>query len=976
MATRGQNKKRKGNKTKSIFKKTLKIILLAVLVIGFSASVCVGFVFYGYIKDAPELDFNKLVPFETSYIYDINDREVTSLYQEQNRILIDLEDIPQIVQDAFIAIEDERFYEHHGFDPIGILRAFYTNLRHKRIEQGGSTITQQLVKRVFLSPEQNYKRKVQEIWLAINLERQFTKEEILELYLNEIYFGNGAYGIEAASNTYFGKSVNELELHEAALLAGIPRSPNYYNPRANRDITEARARTVLKKMLDLEKITEAEYQEAVNKEFVYFKPPSREYPYPHFIDHVVHSELIDILSSLPGNEHLEVQKQREKAYHMIYTQGIRVYTTLDPTIQTIAEAAMANEEYYPESIPVNMTALNAELQRIEEKINAGELPRSALKNINLKDFIDEGKGVLQPQAGLVVADPSTGEVKALVGGREYRRGIDENRRFISRRQPGSAIKPLTSYAPAFEEGILTPGSIIDDSPFARADLNWYPENYSGTFRGLVAAREALVHSLNIPAVRVFEKLTPQVGTAYAKKFGISTFTEGDTSYLSTALGGLTNGVTAWDMTQAYSVLANQGIKNELYTVRRIEDRNGKVIYEHDAEPEAVISPQTAYLITDILKDVVRRGTGTGLNIGRPIAAKTGTTNERHTAYLCAYTPELVAAVWIGYDKEILGAINNGWRYTTALLKEVFIGALKDVPAKDFERPSGLSGPVAICSKSGLRPSENCPDRDIIYEIFPSGNIPQKTCDMHVKVEVCTESGLLPTKFCPPDKLAELTFLKRPEFIITDNNWARGAGRGPEDAKQMPPTEFCELHTNRPAPPTAFEYSFVAGGKGIKFNWTPGDENTVRYRLFRSVVKDSEEEGEEKEEILTTTSSLSYTDRSFEPGTRYRYRLVAINAEGGYSEGVTLIIDIAHKNNDDKNDSSHGEGELPEDPGSKNENDHNGDNNGGKDNGEKENSEENVNNNGKRNRTSSIIIKDWLASVFAKINTAFLVNLER
>jgi len=894
---------KKKNKKKGILFRLFKIAILLLIIAFILVGAGMLAVAYSIVKDAPELDVDNLKPPVTSYIYDRNGNEVTKLYDEQNRKEIPLEMIPKHVQQAFIAIEDERFYNHFGVDPIAILRAFLVNLRQNTMTgQGGSTITQQLIKDAFLTPEKKFRRKIQEAWLALKLERQYSKNEILELYLNRIPFAHGAYGIEAAANTYFNKSTGELTIAEAALLAGVPRAPNYYSPYKNLDRSLQRQSLVLNKMYELGYITHREMTEAKEEEIVLAELQSREYPYPYFIDYVLHHELVDILLSLPGYE------SREEAYEAIYNMGLKIYTTLDPDAQTAVTNIVSDESLCSRNIRVDM----AKLKELLETQDLKGYPEEVLSE----------DGILQPQAAAVVANPTTGEVLALVGGRDYGKN-NQDLRFLSRRQPGSAMKPLVAYAPAMEEGLLTPGSIIDDSPFIRG--TWAPENFDRAFRGLLTVREALVRSWNVPAVRAFEMVTPQIGLEYAKNMGLSTIHENDYN-LATTLGGLTYGVTAFDMAQAFAVLANQGIKMDLFTVSRIEDRDGHLLYEHHANPQAVFSQQTAYLITDVLKDVVRRGTAGALRVGRPVAAKTGTTNEDRDAYLVAYTPDIVVSFWIGHDIQKLGTVPGGSRTPVDYMNKILPPILEDIPPSDFERPSGITGPISICNKSGLRPGPHCPDEAIVSEIFPAEMVPQETCDLHVEMEICSTSGLLPGEYCPEDEIETRVFLNRPEFQLTDERWRGAPGRGPQDAEQMPPEKHCDIHTLPAAAPTNFIGIILENPPRVLLQWDKGHD-IVEYRIYRTVSEESSannkeenkgENGEEKgngnneQHLLQTLpgSSTQYLDSGVKTGTIYTYSLIAINSEGVRSAPVQRVLFIpqyGRPGNQNGNDNGNEEG---------------------------------------------------------------------
>ena len=705
-----------GNKKQGRGGAVIKGVFVFLFIVFMLAGGVTAAVVVNYVNDAPPFDPARLATVETSYIYDSNGEEIAALHEEQNRIFVGLNKIPEHVQQAFIAIEDERFYSHFVFDVIGSMRAAHANFKAGEIVQGASTITQQLAQNAFLTTETSYKRKIQEIWLAIQLERSYGKEEILELYLNRIYFGNGAYGIEAASQTYFDKNVGDLTVAEAAMLAGAVRSPNFYNPLNNEAEAEDRMRIVLTSMKRLELITEQEHRQALLQEIIYAELPDPNYPYPHFVDFVVHHELIRILSAMPSIG------SPSEAYQAIYTGGLRIYTTLDPPMQSHVEKVLSRADLYPSTIYVNMP-------QIREAVSKLPVGRD-LTRAQLQELVDEEGGVPQPQAAIVVADPTTGRIRALGGGRDYRKKLDEVLRFITLRQPGSAIKPIITYAPAFEEGTLAgAGSPLNDAPFT-GPQGWKPKNFDNRFRGMISAREALYFSYNVPAVRAFQALGTRVGVGYAERMGISTIDPSEIDNLALTLGGFTYGVSAIDMAQAYGVLANDGVRVDLYTIEKIEDRHGMILFEQRINPRQVLSPQATYLVNDILQDFVRKYLGRALQIDRPVAAKSGTTENWKDVYLVAYTPNLVASFWMGYDEPKMGGIKQGWRYSTAFLREVFLEAFKTLEIKDFSRPNGIVR-MEVCSLSGLRPTEICRAAGtVISDVFIERHAPRSTCDVH------------------------------------------------------------------------------------------------------------------------------------------------------------------------------------------------------------------------------------------------------
>lgn len=671
------------------FSTPFKWLIISFLVFLLVASSALAAILIDFINTSPPFDPSCLTVLETSYIYDSNGSEVAALHAEQHRIAVKLDQVPLHVVQAFIAVEDERFFRHKGFDIIASLRAAYANYLAGDIVQGGSTITQQLAQNAFLSSETTYRRKIQEIILSLELEKNFSKGEILEMYLNRIYFGNGAYGIEAASQVYFDKSVKELTIAEAAMLAGITRSPNYYNPFSNNIEAESRMQTVLASMQRLHFVSPAEYNTAKKEIIDYAELHDPGYSYSFFIDYVIHHELIDILTAMPGIN------SREEAYQAIYTGGLRVYTTLEPELQSFVEETMNREDLYPVTYHIDMDKAREALSSIPSGRN---LSRSQLLEIS-----DAENGIAQPQATVVLADPSTGRIRALGGSREYRKTVDELLRFTTLRSPGSAIKPVITYGPALDVGTLSgAGSTLNDAPFT-GPQNWKPQNFDHRFRGMIPLREALYYSFNVPAVRAFQDLGTRVGVSYAQKMGITSIHPGEIDNLSLTLGGFTYGVSALDMTQAYSVFANDGLKVDLHTVEKIIDSSGEVIYEYRNNPKRVLSPQAAFIINDILQDFVGKYLGRALQIDRPVAAKTGTSENWNDVYLVAYTPNLVGTFWMGYDEPKLGSIRQGWRYSTVFMREIFIEVFKDLERIDFRRPEGVIRAEA-CTITGRRPT--------------------------------------------------------------------------------------------------------------------------------------------------------------------------------------------------------------------------------------------------------------------------------
>lgn len=567
-----------------------------------------------------------ILPPESSQIYDSSGNEIATIHATENRLKVDLEDIPIPLQHAFIAVEDNRFYEHNGVDPRGLLRAVWANIRSNEIAEGGSTITQQLAKNAYLSQERTFQRKIQEMFLAMQLEKQYTKREILELYLNQIYFGMGAYGVEAAARTYFGKDVQDLDLAECAMLAGIPKSPNYYSPFNNLDASKERRAVVLDQMVKYGYLSNSEAKNAKLEEvqLAVQAPPEEIKPGAYFIDYVT-QVLIDRYGA-----------------DMVYKEGLKIYTTIDMDLQKMAEQVVADH------LPV---------------------------------YGEDANGIVQPQASLVAIDPSNGFIKVMVGGR----GTDQfNRATLAERQPGSAFKPFV-FAAALESG-FTPDTMIDDSPIT---INgWSPQNDSRRFSGPVSLRTVATFSMNVPTVKIAQKLGMDKPIYYAQEMGITSFVlDGDVNdrNLATSLGGLTKGITPLELTSAYGTFANKGVHVPCTAITQVLDRNGKILEQALPEGRVVLNEDAAADLTSMLEDVVTKGTGRGAQIGRPAAGKTGTTSDYHDAWFVGYTPDLVAGVWIGMDDNSpLDGIMGG--QTPATIWQAFMtNALASVPVHDFDQ---------------------------------------------------------------------------------------------------------------------------------------------------------------------------------------------------------------------------------------------------------------------------------------------------
>lgn len=584
------------------------------------------------LNTKPDL-VHDITPPASSHIYDVNGNEIANIHATENRMPVKLAQVPNNLRNAFVAVEDNRFYEHSGVDPRGIARAMWANIQGNEVSEGGSTITQQLAKNAYLTQDRTYKRKIQEMFLALQLERQYTKDEILELYLNQIYFGQGAYGVQAAAQTYFGKNVEDLDLNECAMLAGIPKSPNYYSPFNNMQAAQERKEIVLDQMQKYGYLSSADAAKTKKQELNLVKPKTQAETQQaaYFIDYVTQRMI------------------EEFGADAVYKNGLKIYTTLDMDMQKAAEEAL--------------------------KL--------------LPDYEADGNGIMQPQGAIVAIDPHNGHVKAMVGGR----GTDQfNRATMAERQPGSAFKPFVFVAAL--ESNYTPDTVINDSPVRIGD--WEPQNDSGHFSGKVTLRTVAQYSMNVPTVKLAQKLGMDKPIYYAQEMGITTFVlDGPTNdrNLATALGGLTKGVTPMELTSAYGTFANRGVHVEPVCVTKVLDRNGKDIYHAEPQQRSVVSENSAAQLTSMLQTVVQKGTGTRAQIGRPAAGKTGTTDNNHDAWFVGYTPDLVAGVWVGNDdSSSLHGMMGG--QTPAEIWSAFMSkALATTPVKEFDGAGWTEGAI-------------------------------------------------------------------------------------------------------------------------------------------------------------------------------------------------------------------------------------------------------------------------------------------
>lgn len=744
---KGKKKKKKFNW--KIFRICL-FVFIALCIIG--AGIVIGVV-TGVIDKTDSIGLDELQLLKlTSFVYDKDGELIGSLYDSQNRVTVKYENIPQDLVDAIISIEDERFFKHNGVDIKRTTGAIFTYvLNGGKSSFGGSTITQQLVKNVTSDKEASWTRKIREWYRAISLESKMTKEQIFESYVNTIYLGDGSYGVEVASQNYFGKSVKEINLPEAATLAAIIQSPESTNPYRSDEAKERllnRKDLVLKQMLKLGKINKEEYEEALKYEIAFKKEKvdvADDNINSYFVDAVIEQVIADLKE--------EKNVERGVAIKMLYGDGLKIYTTMDSKVQSAIDDAYNNPKLFYTD-------------------RAGDFMQSAM----------------------VVIEQSTGNVVGLIGGAGEKDGnLVFNRATQAYRQPGSCMKPLGAYGPAFEQGASSPGAGLDDAQLVNQG-GYNPGNYYNGFYGYVTAREAIAKSMNLPAIRANQKVDVSFAFNFAKNTGLKSLvsakensSKNDESAASLALGGVTKGFTPMEMANAYATIANGGlyIEPKLYT--KVVDRNGKEILVTSREPKRVMKDSTAFMLTDCLTTVVKSGTAAGIvKVGNmPIAGKTGNTNDDKDQWFCGFSPYYTIACWNGYD-DPPKAINRPYPYYCMRLFNTVMNSIhKDLPVKQFETPNSVMQ-VALCRDSGLVATDACrtdPRGDrTLTDWVAKGSVPTATCTVHKTITVCSETGKLPTQFCPTK--VEKSFITR-DFVpdVKPNDW-----------KYMAPTENCDVHT--------------------------------------------------------------------------------------------------------------------------------------------------------------------------------------
>ena len=761
-----------GKRARVSFIRVLFVSLIALCI----AVTCLGVgSFRGVIDTAPDVDDIDIMPLGyATFLYDDAGNQIRKLAApDSNRLPVTLDQIPVDLQHAVVAIEDERFYEHNGIDVKGILRAGMKALTTGDFSEGASTITQQLLKNnVFTNwtsestQLERFTRKIQEQYLAVQVEKKTDKDTILENYLNTINLGAGSYGVQAAARQYFDKDIWDLNLSECATLAGITQNPTKFNPIINPDSNRKRRKEVLQHMLDQNYITQDQYDDALADD-VYSRIQAAQEKnsstentvYTYFEDELT-DQIINDLMNIKGYT-------KKQATNLLYSGGLKVYTTQDSKIQNILNEEYADPSNYPDTVQYELDYALTVTDPDGNQVNyskemlqlyfQNEDPDFDLLFDSPEDgqtYVDKYKASIlangskvlaervnfapQPQSSMSVIDQHTGYVKALIGGRgEKTASLTLNRATDTTRQPGSTFKIVSTYAPALNEKGMTLATTFEDEPYEYPDGSPV-NNATRSYNGTTTIRTAIQNSINVVAVKCLEKVTPELGLKYLDNFGFTTLAHGteadkdangnvwSDANLATALGGITRGVTNVELCASYAAIANNGnyIKPIYYT--KILDHNGNVLIENTAAERSVIKESTAFLLTSAMEDVVKQGTGTACQLDNmPVAGKTGTTEAYNDLWFVGYTPYYTCAVWSGYDnnEKLPDYARN---FHKALWKKVMTRIHEGLPSKEFEKPASVEK-LSVCEETGLLPRTGCP---VITEYFDVGTMPTEYCDQH------------------------------------------------------------------------------------------------------------------------------------------------------------------------------------------------------------------------------------------------------
>lgn len=828
----------------------LQVILAMILIVGIiGASGAIG-VFKGVIATAPDISDIDVSPSNFStFVYDSEGNQISKLVAaDSNRILVSSEQIPQDLKDAFVAIEDERFYSHNGIDIKGLMRAVVTAVRTGFDDmQGASTITQQLIKNSvfpnFIHEDgllDSLKRKIQEQYLAIELEKIMDKDTILVNYLNTINLGQNTLGVQSASLRYFNKDVSELTLSECAVIAAITQNPTKYNPLSNPDNNAGRREDVLENMKEQGLITQEEYDTAMADD-VYSRIQNVN---AEISSDSVNSYFVDALTDQLYEDLLEEGYTENQAYKLIYSGGLSIYSTMDSSIQAIVDDVFTDEENFPENVKWQLTyALTIEKANGDLENHSTEMYRTYFRqtdsNFNMlyssqddaydaiSEYIaavlEEGDEVFaesislvaQPQASITIQDQHTGYVVAMYGGRgEKTASKTLNRATDSVRQPGSTFKILAAYAPAIDCYGKTLASVYNDAEF------WYtyteePKevlNYTRTHSGMTTFREGIINSINVLAVKTLTEITPQLGYDYLEDFGFTSLVEykeingegfSDIQQ-ALALGGLTDGVSNYELNAAYATIANDGeyIEPTLYT--KVLDHEGNVIIDK-TRPDShnVLSETTAFLLTDAMTDVVEQGTGTRCKLSNMVVAgKTGTTSDNKDSWFAGFTPYYTATTWVGYDNNTKMNTSTETPLSRSLWKKVMSQIHEGLENKPFNVPDNIVT-VTVCSESGKLPVAGLCDGTLVTEYFEKGTEPTETCNVHYSGLVCAYDNLPASEGCPFGVAGVLTLTPVENEALHEGSLPRDAEGNIIEGATIQTSNYCQHNAIFFADPNAY-----------------------------------------------------------------------------------------------------------------------------------------------------------------------------
>lgn len=836
-----------------------KIFLIGLVIVVFGVCGAALAWVLNVIDAAPDVNTLDLKPRDnyTTFIYDVYGNEIDRLNSNQGeaRIYATLDEIPYYLQKALIAIEDARFYQHNGVDIRGALRAILVNIQTASLSEGASTITQQLIKNNILTTDRTFERKLQEMYLALQFEKKYDKDLILEYYLNTLALGHGMNGVQAASDRYFNKDVSDLTLAESAILAGITQSPSNFSPVTNPEANWDKAQLILHNMVEQGYITEEErlgalaekalptnpqftqdaqnaLDENPNIEVVSAIPGSDTIqfyttrsgdtaqgtlfgkisalndefvaaivPHTSFVDAVIDSVIRDFVA--------EADMTEDEATNMLYGGGLKIYTTFNPEIQEIVDRVINNGNLYPNNekkiqVDYRVSVINDDdTQKHYSAIGfvSNFYQVDSFKNTKLKEwgitedmtYLETVYETLEPQASFVIIDNQTGYVPALSGGRGEKSGSRTfNRATQATRQPGSTFKILAAYAPALDTGLLSPGSILLDEPLTIeiTPTEFYtPKNHDNVYVGPSTMRRGIWHSVNTMAVRTVQMLGLDTAYQYVQNFGFRTLNKnGKDKVYALPLGGLTHGVTTIDLAGAYAALANAGVYHEPILYTKILDMDGNMLFDNSPpspenpeghqETHQVVSASTAYLLTDMMEDVIKIGTGTKINqdfYSHPIAGKTGTTNESKDLTFAGYTPYYTAAIWLGHDipEELTSSSTHHLTIWAKIMQEIH----EDLPYRDFTPTTTGYVKATVCSITGMKPTYNCTKTHTDY--FRPEHIIDEYCTGHhsspempsleVKVDLPTapvEEQVIIIPPPPPTEPLTSTLIPEPQLIQT------------------------------------------------------------------------------------------------------------------------------------------------------------------------------------------------------------------